>query len=188
VIAVRKISVDVTDDGKIVYLGDEVVLSSAGVFAFLQQAIAAEDPVLASRVMYQSGEEFSREAVSGAQKLFIRTVGSGMKRTLVGNMMNLGLERGFGVFAAEDSYNYATGAGLVSVTHSVIARFVKKSPQPVCFHIAGIISGAAQILYDSDFVCHEVLCAAQGGPKCVFSLQRVSKAAKKDFYKTMKPY
>ncbi len=172
----RKIQIELDDEtGKAVYMDDEVVLSSAGLFAFLQEAIAEENPLLA------------REAVSEAQKLFIRTAGRVMKRELVESMLNLGLERGFGVFSADPSFDFAAGEGLIIVENSVVARHARKVLEPACYHVAGIISGAAGILYDSDFACHEALCAAKGDRQCVFSLKRVSKAEKREFLKTMQP-
>lgn len=187
--AMRKITVDVDEEtGKVVYLGDEVVLSSAGFYAFLQQAISEEDPLLAKRILYTAGEEFAAEAVSDAQKIFIQTLGRMMKKTLAENIMNLGLERGFGVFSADPSFDFDTGEGLITVENSVVARYSKKGTEAVCYSIAGIISGAAGIIYGSDFVCHEAMCKAKGDRRCVFGLKRVSKTAKKEFLKTMKPF
>ncbi len=185
----RKLELELDDEsGKITYMDDEVVLSSAGFYAFLYEAIAEEDPLLAKRILYTAGEEFAGEAVSDAQKVFIRTVGRMMKKTLVENMMNLGLERGFGVFSADPSYDFESGEGIVSVENSVVAHYSKKSLEPVCYSVAGIISGAAGIIYGTDFVCHEVMCKAKGDRTCLFSLKRASKAEKNEFLKTLKPF
>lgn len=185
----KKIAVEVDEqEGRISYLHDEVVLSSAGMFAYLQEELSKADPLLAKRLLYISGEESAKEAVSEAQKLFIRVAGGKLKRTLALNMMNLGLERGFGLFSPEDDFNFESGEGMVVVENSVVARHAKKSASAVCYHVAGVISGAAEILWDSPFTCHEVLCAAKGDPKCFFNLTRCSKAQKKEFLRTMNPF
>lgn len=176
----EKLELDINETtGKVTHLGDPLLLLNEGVLVFVQKEIEKADEMLARRTMYSVGEEFTKESVSHAQKLFAKTVGRLMKKDMVFSMMKLGMERGWGVIKPGPFIDYDTGEGQIIVENSVIARNYGKSSAPVCYALAGILAGASEIIYGGNYFCEERACMAKGDPYCLFEFKKVSAEMKK---------
>lgn len=47
----------------------------------------------------------------------------------------------------------------------------KESDDPLCYYLAGVLSGAVNAISNQDFDIEEINCAATGGNKCIFEGQ-----------------
>ncbi len=173
--SVRKIEVELNEDnGLLKYYGARLVLPQEGFYSHFQKSLEQVDPKLAHRLMYENGEESTKEAVSAAERTFIAASRIALdKRKLIEKLLLLSLERGFGLMRI-GSFDYSRGKGTVLMENSVIARTYGKSKKPVCFLLAGVISGASQIVYGTSFSCVESECQAAGARQCEFELSPCS--------------
>ncbi len=65
---------------------------------------------------------------------------------------------------------YGPDAVKVNVYHGITSSGIKKSPRPICFFEAGILSGLLANAFHKKMNVKEVKCKAMGDPCCVFEM------------------
>jgi predicted hydrocarbon binding protein len=182
----RKLEAEINDDsGVLSYSGARVVLAHDGYMADLQKRLESIDAALAHRIMYENGEQTAARAVSETERLLLPLVKAINKRKVVEKMLLLALDRGYGLFRL-GTFDYTTGKGMIMVGNSPVARNYGATDEAVCFTIAGIIAGAAHIVWSRPFKCIETKCAAHlGGEYCEFKLFPCTPAERESFLKKM---
>ena len=182
----RKLEAEINEDsGVLNYAGARVVLAHDGYMADLQKRLEAVNASLAHRIMYENGEQTAARAVSETERLLLAVAKAINRKKVVERMLLLALERGYGLFRL-GSFDYATGKGMVMVGNSPVSRNYGASDEAVCFSVAGIIAGAAHIVWSQPFTCIETKCAAHlGGEFCEFRLKPCTPAERESFLKKM---
>ncbi len=167
----RKLDVEINDDnGVLTYSGARVILEHDGYLVMMQKRIEAISAAMAHRMMYESGEQTAIRAISDTERMLLPIAKAINRKKVVEKLLLLALDRGYGLFRL-GTFDYATGKGMLLVGNSPVARNYGESQDVVCYSIAGIIAGAAHLVWNQPFKCIETKCTAQqGGEFCEFKL------------------
>lgn len=161
--------------GEIIYKkGSSLIFPRGFVPSFQRQFEEIIGPV-SRRIIYNQEKKLGYAAVKeflGRKGLIIRLLRSFMARPAVEKVLNQLQERGFGVPDLKE-FDLDAGLGRISVKNSYNTHGYEEVGRPVCCTLSGILAGGAKGIFEEEWECEEVECAAEGSESCEFELKRV---------------
>jgi predicted hydrocarbon binding protein len=122
----------------------------------------------ASLILYEMGVGYGEIMAEN-----IKEMGSG-KLESYRKFMDLGRYHGYGEFMVpllESIISSMRGEAKVYLKNSFFAYAVGNTGNTECWMVAGIIAGAAKIIFGKEMMCIEEKCASKGDPRCEFHLK-----------------
>jgi len=122
----------------------------------------------ASLILYEMGVGYGEIMAKN-----IKEMGAG-KLEIYKKFIDRGKHQGYGEFTVpmlESIISSLRGEAKVYVKDSFFAYAAGKTGNAECWIVAGIIAGAAKIIFGKEMVCVEEKCASKGDPRCEFHLK-----------------
>jgi len=119
-------------------------------------------------IIYNECKETTKKAVGTLSRTFVRMLGSLTTDMAIKKLIHQIPERGWGrsELADIDKKGYTV---TIRVRNCFNHLYYGKTRKPVCYSLASIIAGGAEIIFDKPMVCTETRCEALGDPYCEFS-------------------
>jgi predicted hydrocarbon binding protein len=129
----------------------------------------------ARSIIYNISKNAAIEAVSNVKKSIIKIIGLFAKKPIVVELLKQLPRRGFGVPTIID-FDSKKPFIKIRVKNCYGTEGFYESTEPVCYALAGIFSGGAEVIFNREMACIETKCAAMGEKYCEFEISGGSRA------------
>jgi predicted hydrocarbon binding protein len=119
-------------------------------------------------IIYNECKETTKKAVGTLSRTFVRMLGRLTTDMAIKKLIHQIPERGWGRSELVDIDKKACKV-TIRVRNCFNHLYYGRVRRPVCYSLASIIAGGAEIIFDRDMVCTETRCEALGDPYCEFS-------------------
>jgi predicted hydrocarbon binding protein len=162
------------EKGEIYVLGQRHTIVNSYSFRAYRDAIAEIIGHGADAVLYLSGkrhtEMFIKEVLKKSPMARLAKRFKWGRKKITENVVDILTQYGYGV-AKLEKLDFE-GESIITLKNSCIAaNYEKKQEGPVCFYVAGLISGGAEAITGKRYECRETHCIAKGDKECRFLIK-----------------